>query len=457
MSSANPSNPYQTGADQIADPPVRLLDRIRYLGPGFILTASIVGSGELIMTTQLGAKAGFVCLWVVIFSCLIKVAVQLEFGKHAIYAGETTFAAFNKLPGPKFGRANWSIWLWLALMPLKFLQVAGVVGGVALILHKVVPSVGIVIWTAVTAASVALLVFRGKYGTIEKMSVLMIGAFTVLTLASVVMLQQTDFAIGWADIAGGFTFELPAAYVAVALGAFGITGVGGDEIMAYNYWLVEKGYASKTGPRGDKSDPVWTARARGWIKIMYLDALLAMVAYTVVTAAFYVLGAAILKPQGLVPDGKSMVDTLSQMYTRTLGPGAMGIFLAGAFVVLYSTLLSALGAWSRLFSDAFTRISGTDFNDPHVRNRLVAILAWVIPAIWGGLYLYFQAPGTMVMLGGIATALILLIVLFAAIHFRFRTLPAELKPSPVYDIAFWLSALSIIGVGVYSVWSSLPK
>lgn len=452
---SEPANPYVITEDTIEDPPTRWRDRLKFLGPGFILSASIVGSGELIMTTRLGAEAGFICLWVVLLSCLIKVAIQLEFGKHAIFSGETTFAAFNKLPGPKIGRGNWSIWTWLVIMILKFLQVGAIVGGVAIILNMAVPAVDIRVWTPIVAISVSLLVFRGYYRPIEKISLVMIGAFTVLTLVSVFMLQKTEFAVSWADIGSGLTFELPAIYVSVALGAFGITGVGGDEVMMYNYWLLEKGYAAKTGPRGDKPDAAWTRRAKGWIRIMYLDAILAMIAYTIVTAAFYVLGAAVLNAQGLVPEKDEIVETLSQMYTQTLGLGAKGVFLAGAFVVLYSTLLSALAGWTRLFSDAFAQITKWDFTEPATRSKMVAILAWVIPLLWAALFLFFRAPGMMVMLGGIATAIILLIVLYAAIYFRYRRLPPELKPSWVYDAAFWISALSIVGVGVYSVWSAV--
>ena len=39
------------------------------------------------------------------------------------------------------------------------------------------------------------------------------------------------------------------------------TGVGGDEIMFYNYWCLEKGYAAFTGPRN--GTPEWANRARG--------------------------------------------------------------------------------------------------------------------------------------------------------------------------------------------------
>jgi Mn2+/Fe2+ NRAMP family transporter len=37
-----------------------------------------VGSGELIAATTLGAQVGFVLLWLVIVSTLVKVAVQVE-------------------------------------------------------------------------------------------------------------------------------------------------------------------------------------------------------------------------------------------------------------------------------------------------------------------------------------------------------------------------------------------
>jgi Mn2+/Fe2+ NRAMP family transporter len=53
-------------------PPRSLREMLAYLGPGLIISANIVGSGELIVTTQLGAKAGFTLLWFIVFSCLIK-------------------------------------------------------------------------------------------------------------------------------------------------------------------------------------------------------------------------------------------------------------------------------------------------------------------------------------------------------------------------------------------------
>lgn len=459
MSDPIPDNPYVLNEADITEPPTHWLKRLGYVGPGFILSASIVGSGELIMTTSLGAKAGFVTLWVVLLSCLVKVAVQLEFGKHAIYSGDTAFSAFNKLPGPRFGKANWSIWTFLLLMILKFFQVGGVMGGIVLVMKLALPGVGgsldSWLWCGVIGLSVSLLVYRGYYAPIEKASIVLIGLFTLTTLAAVFLLSRTPYAVSWADIGGGLTFHLPAAAVAVAIAAFGITGVGGDEIIMYNYWLLEKGYAAKTGPRRDTEE--WVHRAKGWIRIMYLDALLAMVGYTVVTAAFFILGAAVLHRQGADPGGTDLIKTLSSMYTETLGPWASGLFLGGAFVVLYSTLLSALAGWSRLFTDVFAQIGLLDFKNGPQRRRIVAWIAWVVPVLWGLLYLKFENPAYMVSLGGIATSAILLIVVYAAIHFRYRLLPHSLKPTRLYDVVFWVSIVSILMVGVYSFVQSLPK
>ena len=463
-------NPYALSPDKIAEPPTTILGSLKYIGPGFIISASIVGSGELIATTILGAKAGFVAFWIIILSCLVKVTLQLEFGKHAIQSGETTMRSFNQLGGPRLRGVNWSVWSWLLIMTLKFLQVGGIVGGVAIILHMVVPlplpdlwpdkatsdeywlpPESLAIWAVIVAICVALLVFRGYYLLIEKLSLIMIGLFTLFTIASVIALQSTEFSFSFGDIVSGLQFKLPAdqAILFAAIGAFGITGIGGDEIMMYNYWLLEKGYAAKTGKRDDS--PEWNRRAKGWIRVMYLDAILSMIVYTVVTAAFYILGAAVLHSQGLVPEDSELVNTLSRMYTDTLGPWARNAFLIGAFVVLFSTLFAALAGWTRLFSDCFAQFGWYDFGSRQSRLRSIGWLAWIIPFLWALVFILFQKPGWMVLVGGIGTSIILLIVVVAAFQFRYRHLPDSLKPGKVYDFFLWLSATVIIAAGIYAL------
>jgi len=447
------NDPYILTKEGIKPAPTTFFGKMKYLGPGFILSASVVGSGELISTTTLGAKAGFVTFWVILVSCAVKVAIQLEFGKQAIRTGETVFKSLNRLGGPRFGKqnTNWSLWTWLFLWLFKPLQLGGIIGGVAITLNMAFPQVSISWFAVFIAVVVASMVFKGYYFFIEKASVVMMLIFTIFTIVAVFMLQNTEYAISGGQIIEGLGFKLPKATVGFAIAAFGLTGVGGDEIVAYNYWCLEKGYARFTGPFEEGEE--WRQRAKGWIKVMNLDAILSMVVYTLVTAAFYLLGAAVLFKQGEIPDGFGMIETLSKMYTDSYGAWAKGFFLFGSFIVLFSTLFSALAARTRIFSDLFGQLRWIDFFNLKQRKNSVAILAWAFPVLWLIALFAVKSPVIMVTIGGIITFIMLLIIVYAGLHFRYKQKQYKLESSKFYDIALWVSCIAIFLVGFYGVFS----
>jgi manganese transport protein len=451
----SPRDPYALDPSLAEDPPASWSGRLKYLGPGLVLTASIVGSGELIATTSLGARAGFTALWIILVSCAVKVALQLQFGRHTILTGETCLTAFNKLPGPSFRGAHWTIWCWLLIQPLKLLQMGGIVGGVALVLHLVIPTVSAALWCFVVAVVAALMVSGESYRFIERVCVALVVAFTATTLISVFSLLWTEYAVSSGDIVEGLRFKLPADLM-IAMGAFGLTGVGGDEIMQYTYWLIEKGYAARTGPR-IPGDPAWERRARGWINVMYFDALVSMVVYTVITAAFYLLGAAVLHARGETPEGYATINTLALMYTESLGEWARSVFMLGAFAVLFSTVFSALAAWTRVFTDAAGKLGLINFQNVAQRRRTVTQLAWFFPLAWATIFLVYKEPVIMVTLGGIATAAILLVIVFAAVNFRYRREVPELRPGRFYDLALWVSIAAIMAVAIYAAQDGVRK
>jgi Mn2+/Fe2+ NRAMP family transporter len=212
---------------------------------------------------------------------------------------------------------------------------------------------------------------------------------------------------------------------------------------------LEKGYAAYTG-RNDQSK-AWEARAKGWISVMKLDALIAMCVYTTVTAAFYLLGAAVLHSKGHVPEGYAMVETLSAMYTESLGPQARVAFLIGAFITLFSTLFAALAAWTRQVTDIFGQLQWIQFDDRAIRKRTIAILAWVIPLLWASLFVFIRLPVLMVITGGIVGSFLLFLVVFAVIQFRYKRLLTNFKPGFFYDLILWISILSILGVGIFGI------
>jgi Mn2+/Fe2+ NRAMP family transporter len=357
--------------------------------------------------------------------------------------------AFNNMPGRRFGKAHWSIWAFFVMMVFKILQLGGIIGGVAIILQLILPGVPIFIITLVVAVVVALMVYQGYYRTIEKFSLIMIGLFTLLTFTCLYFLKFTEYSISANDIWQGLQFKLPATAVAIAIGAFGITGVGGDEIIAYNYWCLEKGYAAKSGIREDSA--AWRSRATGWIKVMHYDAVASMIVYTLMTAAFYLLGAAVLHASGSIPEGYAMIETLSTMYTESLGPGAKSLFMAGAFMVLFSTLFAALAQWTRQYSDIFGQIGWIDFFNQKDRLNSIKILSWALPLSWALIFLFIKLPVTMIIAGGFITSLILLLVIWVVIHFRYKKVVAGFEPRLIYDILLWVSILATLIIVIYSI------
>ena len=108
-------------------------------GPGLVLAASIVGSGELIATTTLGAQVGYAALWVILVSCIVKPVIQAEMGRYTIATGETALEAMNHVPGPRFG-VGWVVWAWAITVALTMAQVGGMFGGVSQVMHLLVPA-----------------------------------------------------------------------------------------------------------------------------------------------------------------------------------------------------------------------------------------------------------------------------------------------------------------------------
>lgn len=433
----------------VKEPPQGFFQKLKFLGPGFILSASIVGSGELIATTTLGAEAGYIMFWIIIVSCLVKVAVQVEFGRQAIYTGMTPIQSFNTIPAFRARKRNWAILTVFGLMIMKIVQLGGILGGAAITLNMLSGSIPVFAWAIFIAGFTSLLIFRGYYSIVERSSLVMIALFTLMAIASLVSLNYTSYRFSFNDIISGLNFTLPPELVGLAFGAFGITGVGADEIIAYNYWCLEKGYAAYTGPRTD--DSIWHKRAKGWIRVMYLDAIVAMIIYTLVTAAFYVLGAAILHSRNAVPAGNELIETIALIFTQSLGPGFRTAFLIGAFVVLFSSVFATLAAWTRLFSDIFGHMGWIRFSHEAERKKTISFLAWIIPVFWLLAFLFINLPVLMVLSGGVVGSFLLLLVAFAAAYF-FMKREKELSEVKVYGFLFFLSVISILVVAIYGLF-----
>ena len=290
-------------------------------------------------------------------------------------------------------------------------------------------------WAALTTLAAVLLLLSGGYRRLEKITTVLVAAVTLFTVASVLILQWTRFRITPADIGHGFELAVPPAAVVLAFSAFGITGVGASELFAYPYWCIEKGYARYTGVRTDEE--AWASRARGWTRVMQLDAWFSMVVFTVATVAFYFLGAAVLHPQRPRPQGPGDdPDPVAAL------PAAARGNAAGLARAVLARGLSA-GGLGRPLQDALRRHGGQqpahgrlspparplEIGRPRARDRLVKIFCVLYPTLSLGLYYAFREPQGLIKAGGIAQALMLPFIAGATLYLRQRDTDRRVGPS----------------------------
>lgn len=442
-------DPYAYDAADIEQPPRSLPGKLLRIGPGMILSASIVGSGELIATTTLGAEVGYVALWVILISCVIKPSIQSELGRYTIATGETGLAGFNLLPGPRW-KVNWVVWMWAFMVLMTMFQVGAMFGGVAQVLNQLAPAVPVNLWVALLAALTLALLLSGGYERVERLATLKVALFTMLTFLCALLLTRRAEYFDWSRLAEGLSFQLPPQGMASAVAVFGITGVGAAELFMYPYWCLEKGYARFTGPRDGTAG--WRERALGWISVMNLDIVASMVIYTIATVAFYLLGAGVLHSQGLVPAAKDMIPVLSKMYTETLGGWALWLFYVGAIATLYGTIFAATASNSRVYADMMRLLGRFPAGDYKSRLRWRNGFVWGLVVVPVMLFYWAQSPVAMVKLGGIAQASMLPVIAIGALYLRFRRLPAEVKPGRWVTAGLCLASVVIVLVmGYYAV------
>lgn len=552
QSDATPSTPSTLA------PPTSYLGILSYLGPGLIIAASIVGSGELIATTLTGARGGLNLLWLIILGCVVKVFAQIEIGRFTVSTGIPTLSALNTVPGPKIpGRGNWLVWYWFFMWFCSIGQLGGIVGSVGQVLAIVQPlttqgadykTIGNLetqiklaavknrsansqdtdtiasetrnlekqleelkgdylakyaiakspdspmppdqanpsqsknketsselvssmnaaglprpmddrYWAIPVACITAALLFYGGYSLVQSASTAMVAIFTLVTLATVIGLQtKPDWSISLSEWLEGLSFNLPEGdrlrALTTALATVGIIGVGAAELIQYPYWCIEKGYAKHTGI--DDGSPAWLERARGWLRVMHYDIWVSMLIYTTATIGFFVLGAGILHRSGIQPEESKLIQTLSAMYEPVLGSWAPPIFLFGAFMVLYSTFYVANASHARTFTDGLHVVNMLSENRESQAN-MVKILSALFPMLCLAVYWLLPNPAWLVLISGSAQAVMLPMLGFAALYFRYYKTRRDLLGSRWVECGLWISVAVLFAIGLTNLYLELSK
>ncbi|MEA2062260.1 MAG: hypothetical protein U9P14_01060 [Gemmatimonadota bacterium] len=144
------------------------------------------------------------------------------------------------------------------------------------------------------------------------------------------------------------------------LPVFGWAAGGFASQAWYSYWILESGFGmAGSGGFGRPADEKFlrnmdsgtAERLKGWCRVVYCDAGLALALGTVVTCCFLVAGAGVLGANHLAPSGPRVAIELSEMFGAFWGRTGAVLFLLAGTAAMISTNLCQFAGWPRIMSD----------------------------------------------------------------------------------------------------------
>ncbi len=352
-------------ADQAPAPAQSRLKRMaKLLGPGIIAVLSWLGAGDLITSSVAGANYGYAMMWVLAVSLLLRFLIVNIIARFQLCNNQsmTILQGYAQLH-PFFA---WFMLGYALLMGhlINAYMIKGAGEALAMLLHINQPllcslAVVIVVW---------LLVGRNIYAMIEGVMKCLLAVMTLAFLALAVMSGPDVMGI----LKGTIGFSIPPD-----------EGVHGAVLVAVSViGAVAGSIANFVHP--------YVMRQKGWVgpehkRIQRNDLLFAVFVGIVINLAIWVVGAEILRPNGIEVNTLGDLGKAMEMF---FGPLGWYIFFVGVFATLFASISGKTTAFPMLITDAFQHIRpkrreryGKEFHhDPMHKWFMLFIL--VTPLIW---------------------------------------------------------------------------
>jgi Mn2+/Fe2+ NRAMP family transporter len=376
-----------------------MLRILRNLGPGLLLAATSIGGSHIALAPTAGARFGYDLLWLVILAHLFKYHA-FEFGPRlALGANMSLLEGYRRLPGPK----NWALWTGIVDMCLESIGVLAAVAGFTGSILAASFGGATPLWT------VGVVVVAG--------AMLAIGRYRLLTIATGLMLLGLAVGTGIAffsappspsEVGGGLLPSYPAGSLLLVAAILGWMPTGVGVSIWHSLWIREDRRFQPDpqhapGTRAYQADRL--EKFRRGIRDMRMGYGLS----AALAVMFLGLGAAVLRPAGLVPEGVDTALTLSRIYTDRLGAWMEPVFLIVAFAAMFSTTYTVMDGMPRTLTAAWRHIRGVPDADRADRGRLY----------WG--YLVAMTLGSLAVVAVVSDP-IRLITILAAVTFLFSPL-----------------------------------
>lgn len=334
------------------------------VGPSLVWCAEYIGSGEVILATRTGAILGTSVIWAIVAGIFLKYWIGLSGARYTVCTGESMIDMIGRMPGPK----NWGIWIVLvAQFAAAAISIGSLASAAGVFLNTLLPIPAFAGGWLVTVFALAV-VWSGTFDILKIIMSLFV-AVTVLGVCYVAfhvwpgtsaflqgLLPHTPAVADWAIAQGASTNPWREILPLIGWGAGGFASQ-----VWYTYWVMGAGYgaaAHSSYGQAANTEVLKTMtstdahRLKGWCRIVYSDATVAVVIGTLTTTCFLIAGAGILGPQQVAPEGPEVALTLSTLFSSRWGEVGGFLFMLGGAAALIATQIGQLAGWPRLLADA---------------------------------------------------------------------------------------------------------
>lgn len=306
---------------------------IKSIGPGFLLAGAAIGVSHLVQATRAGAEYGFVLIWALAIACLTKYPF-LEFGPRF-----TAVTGKSLIEGYK-GIGNWAIQLyfWISIGSAFIIQAAVtmVTAGLAEYLFKT--GFSIFAWCCIILSICILILWIGRYKTIDGLMKILISGLTVATLIAVFL------AIGDDKNTAIFSYEHPDIFkvssIAFIIAFMGWMPIPVDASVWHSIWTKEKNkqYINAS------------------FKNSLLDFNIGYLSASFIGLLFFLLGVLVFfgRDIQLSDSAVGFSGQLIEMYKQTIGDWSRIMIALAALFAMFSTTLAVTDAYPRVFDEYMT-------------------------------------------------------------------------------------------------------
>ena len=300
---------------------------LKLAGPGLVVAATGIGSGDVVSATVGGARYGVVLLWAIVAGAFFKFVLSEGIARWQLATGKTALEGWaDYLPSWVkwyfgFYLVIWTVFVSAALTNATGLGIANLTGG------AISQPWGAVLHSVIGFAFVWL----GGYGNFEKLMKVLVGmmGFSILVCAALTLENPA------ASAQGLLIPTIPAGSGTYVLSLIG--GVGGSVTMlSYNYWMREE----KMRGAG------FLGYVRGDIAVAYIfTAVFGVSIMLIANDAFFTAGITLTNSEAV----RRMADALGAL----LGTFGRLAFSVGFWAAVFASLLGVWQSVPYLYADFY--------------------------------------------------------------------------------------------------------